>query len=143
METNISQKEKAKLFLNAIDTHRKYTVDVINCESFDRHLLGLRLTSIENKMELPDLFTDNSFKKLNYFFISSSQVSSKFEAVTSYGPFVEDGYGACYNILENKILFGLTSFNSCSKTNTKAFANNIKQSFVDCRNLLIKINSKL
>ncbi len=68
-------------------------MNVLNCESFDRHLLGLKLTALENKIELPELYKDIGFQKACHYFISSSQVSSKYDAVTSYGPLADDGYG--------------------------------------------------
>lgn len=139
----LSHKEKASLLLKAINSHRIYTNSVINCESFDRHLLGLKLIALENKIELPDLYKDVSYQRACHYFISSSQVSSKFEAVTSYGPLVADGYGCCYNILEHKLMFGISCYNSCKETSTRLFAENLEQSLLDCQSLLSKINSKL
>ena len=133
----------AKLLLKAINAHRTYTTNVINCESFDRHLLGLKLIALENNLELPDLYKDASFKKLSHFYISSSQVSSKTDAVTCYGPLVSDGYGCCYNITEKKIFFGLSSLNSCEKTSAKEFGNQIQNALIDCQNLLLKVTHKL
>ena len=138
-----NQNECAKLLLKAINSHRTYTNNVINGESFDRHLLGLKLIALENNIELPDLYKDVSFKKLSHFYISSSQVSSKTDAVTFYGPLVNDGYGCCYNITEKKLLFGLSSLNSCPKTNAKEFGNQIQNALIDCQNLLLKVNHKL
>lgn len=143
IQTKLSNDERAKLLLKAIHSHRLYTNSVINCESFDRHLLGLKLISIENNMDLPDLYKDIAYQKACHYHISSSQVSSKYETVTSYGPAVEDGYGACYNILEKKIMFGISSNNSCKETNSKIFANYIQNALIDCQNLLLKVNHKL
>ncbi len=143
LNTTYSNTERAKLFLKAINSHRSYTNNVINCESFDRHLLGLKLISIENNIELPDLYKDPAFQKICHYHISSSQVSSKYEAVTSYGPAVEDGYGCCYNITEKKIMFGISSNNCCPETSAKTFASYIQNALIDCQNLLLKVNHKL
>ena len=140
---NTNYAECAKLLLKAINSHRLFTNQVINCESFDRHLLGLKLISIENNLELPELYRDASFQKLCHYYISSSQVSSKTDAVTSYGPAVEDGYGACYNILEKRLFFGLSSYNSCKSTSAKMFGMHIQNALIDCQNLLLKVNPKL
>jgi carnitine O-acetyltransferase len=75
-----------KLLMKAINTHRLFTNQVVNCESFDRHFLGLKLISLENNIELPDLYKDIAFQRMSNYHISSSQVSSKHAAVTSYGP---------------------------------------------------------
>ena len=138
-----SPNEKSRLLLKAIQSHRNFTLNVINCESFDRHLLGLKLTALENNLELPDLYKDVAFQKACHYFISSSQVSSKFDAVTSYGPLVDDGYGCCYNILETQLMFGISSFKSCKETNSKLFAENLKDALNECQYLLSKVDSKL
>lgn len=141
--SKLTNAEKAKLLLRAINAHRLYTVNVLNCESFDRHLLGLKLTALENRIELPEIYKDVAFQKACHYYISSSQVSSKYEAVTSYGPAVDDGYGACYNITEKKLIFGLSSLKSCPITDSRVFGKNIENSLLDCQNLLIKLNAKL
>jgi carnitine O-acetyltransferase len=139
-----NQNECANLLLKAINSHRIYTNNVINCESFDRHLLGLKLIALENNIELPELYRDVSFKKLSHFYLSTSQVSSKTDAVTFYGPLVNDGYGCCYSITEKKILFGLSSLNSCSTTSAKEFGGHLQNALIDCQNILLKVgNSKL
>jgi len=79
------QAEKLRLFLKAIAAHRQLTIDVMNMESFDRHLFGLKHIAAENGFELPLIYKDDGFKKLSHFYISSSQISSKFETATSYG----------------------------------------------------------
>ena len=76
-----SPNEKSRLLLKAIQSHRNYTLNVINCESFDRHLLGLKLTALENNLELPDLYKDVAFQKTCHYFISSIQVSFKFRVI--------------------------------------------------------------
>ena len=129
---------KANLLLKAVRTHQTLTMDVINMKSFDRHLLGLKLIAIDNKIDLPELYNDSGFKKLCHFYISSSQISSKFEACTAYGPLVEDGYGAAYNIMENRIMFGLSAFNSHKDTSAKLFGSHIRQALIDCQSLLLQ-----
>lgn len=135
--------EKELLFKQAVNAHQIYTTNVINFNSFDRHLLGLKLIALENGIELPDFYRNNSFQRLSHYHISSSQVSSKFEAVTCFGPAVEDGYGVCYNIMEKKIIFGLTAFKSCKQTNVRVFANHLKDALQDCQKLVWKLDSKL
>jgi carnitine O-acetyltransferase len=138
---NISKtiEEKTNLLKDAINAHRAFTVDVINGQSFDRHLLGLRLIALENKLELPEIYKDIGFTKACHYYLSTSQVSSKFDAVAGYGPLVNDGYGACYSIMEDRIHFGLSAFNSCPETNVNKFARYLQEALLDCQSLL---NSK-
>lgn len=141
--STISNEEKSNLLLRAINSHRIYTTNVINFDAFDRHLLGLKLISIENGLDLHKIYSDVGFQRLCHYYISSSQVSSKFEAVTFFGPAVEDGYGVCYNITEKKLIFGLSSFRSCKETNAKEYGQYITNALLDCRKLLTKVKSKL
>jgi hypothetical protein len=143
MLSNLSHSENAKLLIKAIQSHREFIDNAINMNSFDRHLFGLKLVALENNIELPNLYKCDAFEKLNHFYISSSLTSSKFEAVTTFGPLCEDGYGASYNIMENKIIFGLSSLNSCEKTSAKLLAHNINQALVDCQNLLLNFKQIL
>jgi carnitine O-acetyltransferase len=139
-----NQADCARLLLKAISSHREYTANVMKFEAFDRHLLGLKLMAQEMNVELPDLFKDVALKKLSHFYVSSSQVSSKVDtAVTFYGPLVIDGYGCCYSITEKKLMFGLSSSNSCSTTSAKRFGIQLQNSLIDCQNLLLKVNHKL
>ena len=143
VNSNIQPNIKTDLLLKAINAHKLFTINVMNNESFDRHLLGLKLTAIENGIELPNLFKDEAYKKVCHYFISSSQVSSKYDSVTIYGPAVDDGYGACYNITEKRILFGLSSYRSCPTTDAKMFGEHIRNALLDCQALLTKFKPKL
>lgn len=123
--------------------------NVINMDSFDRHFLGLKLCAAENGLELPGLYSDAAFKRLCHYYISSSQVSSRHEAVSCFGPVVEDGYGACYNIMEKKLLFGLTSFKSAAaagqqqagETSARRFGEAIRNALLDMQRLLVKLST--
>lgn len=140
---NLSNEEKAASLRHAINAHRNYTTNVINFNAFDRHLLGLKLTAIENGLDLPSLYNDIGMKRLSHYYISSSQVSSQFEAVVCFGPAVEDGYGVCYNIMEKKLIISVSSFKSCSKTSARAFAKHVEHALLDCHRVLSKVNAKL
>lgn len=85
MLSNYPLIERNKLLLKAIESHIKMTQSVLNFESFDRHLFGLKQIALENNIELHELYQGKAFQKANHFYISSSQISSKFQAVTCYG----------------------------------------------------------
>ena len=88
----VSNSERLLLLHRAIHAHRAYTERVLNGESFDRHLLALRLIATENRMPMGDLYADEAFKRFNHFHISSSQITSRlgYDSVSFYGPAVED-----------------------------------------------------
>ena len=73
--------ERIQLFNKAIQAHRKYTTAVLNFETFDRHLLGLKLTALENGYKLPELFQDEAFKRITHYHLSSSQVNDIFKKI--------------------------------------------------------------
>lgn len=141
--SNVSLDEKASFFKQAVNAHRVFATNVINFNSFDRHLFGLKLIAIENDLDLPEIFNDDAMRRMCHYHISSSQVSSQFEAVTCFGPAVEDGYGVCYNIMEKKLIFGLSSFRSCPQTSARVYGQYVQNALIDCQQLLLKVNSKL
>lgn len=68
--------EKLALFDAAAKKQTEVMVENILGQGIDIHLLGLREQS--KIMEMPQtLFNDESFKKLNHFALSTSQVKNK------------------------------------------------------------------
>ena len=53
-----------------------------------------------------------------------------------FGPSVPDGYGCCYNPQNTRLNFTITAFNMCCDTDSDKFANVLRQSFLDMRDLL-------
>lgn len=49
---------------------------------------------------------------------------------------VPDGYGVCYNPMEEHINMAITAFNSCEETNAARFAQAIEGALLDMRVLL-------
>lgn len=141
--SNVENQERTELLLRAIKGHRQLTVNAMNNESFDKHFFGLKQIALENEIALPELFNDTGYKRASYYYLSTSQVSSKFEAVTTFGPLVDDGYGTCYNIMEKKMLFGISSYKSCTETDSKTFGENLRNALLDCQSLLTKYKPKL
>ncbi len=127
------------MFYKAVSAHRKHVDDVVNFKSFDRHFLGLGLISLENGIELPDLFKDISFIKASHFHLSTSNTSCESNSVFCMGPFYNEdklGYGCVYNIKEEKIIYSITAFKSCAETSAKEFGKQIQLSLAECRNLI-------
>lgn len=53
-----------------------------------------------------------------------------------FGPMVPDGYGVCYNPMEEHINIAITAFNSCEETNAANFAQAVEEALLDMRALL-------
>lgn len=53
-----------------------------------------------------------------------------------FGPVVSDGYGVCYNPMNDHINFAVSSFNTCEETNVVHLARAIMDALLDMRTLL-------
>ncbi|XP_073978610.1 choline acetyltransferase isoform X1 [Rhodnius prolixus] len=126
--------EKLALFDAAAKKQTEVMVENILGQGIDIHLLGLREQS--KIMEMPQtLFNDESFKKLNHFALSTSQVATKV-GFMGYGPVVQDGYGASYNIFGDSVIFCLSAFFSSELTSSSRFAQMLEESLNVMQTLL-------
>ncbi|XP_076436224.1 carnitine O-acetyltransferase-like [Babylonia areolata] len=130
---------KVALLHQAVKSHRNYTNEVVAGQGIDRHLLGFKLAALESGQNIPALHLDTSFTESTYFRLSTSQVATKHDAVMSFGPSVPDGFGGCYNPQTSSINFSLSALHVCSETDSDQFANVLKQSLLDMRDLLLQV----
>ncbi|XP_056289325.1 carnitine O-acetyltransferase [Pseudoliparis swirei] len=63
-------------------------------------------------------------------------VPSKTDCVMCFGPIVPDGYGVCYNPMEDHINFAVSSFNACKDTDAARLARSVEEALLDMRTLL-------
>jgi len=136
MTEGVSDATRTEELRKAVAAHRKYTDQVVSGQGIDRHLLGLKLTALDNGLDIPQLFMDLAFKENVHFRLSTSQVASKFPMVLNFGPVVPDGYGICYNPQENQILLSITSYNNSPQTDSEKFIASLNQSFRDMQRVL-------
>lgn len=128
--------EKVDLMEKAVRAHRSYTNMAVSGQAIDRHLLGLKMQAAEEKLAVPNVFTDASYAKALHYRLSTSQVPSKTNCVMCFGPVVPDGYGVCYNPMDEHINFAVSSFNSCKETSAAHLAQAIEAALLDMRTLL-------
>ncbi|KAJ8413763.1 hypothetical protein AAFF_G00063610 [Aldrovandia affinis] len=128
--------EKVVLLQKAVGAHRAYTDMAIHGQAIDRHLLGLKLQGIEDLTSMPDIFMDTSYAVALHYNLSTSQVPAKTDCVMCFGPVVPDGYGVCYNPMDEHINFSVSAFNSCAETNATKLARALEEALVDMRDLL-------
>uniref|UniRef100_A0A672JN57 Carnitine O-acetyltransferase-like n=1 Tax=Salarias fasciatus TaxID=181472 RepID=A0A672JN57_SALFA len=124
------------LLQKAVETHKENTYNAIHGQAIDRHLLGLKRQSIEDLTSIPEIFMDTSFAVAHHYNLSTSQVGSKTDCVMCFGPMEPDGYGVCYNPMDEHINIAITAFNSCEETNAARFARSVEEALLDMRALL-------
>ncbi|XP_037609007.1 carnitine O-acetyltransferase [Sebastes umbrosus] len=128
--------EKVDLLEKAVNAHRSYTNMAISGQAIDRHLLGLKMVAVEEKLSIPDIYSDAAYAKALNYKLSTSQVPSKTDCVMCFGPVASNGYGVCYNPMDDHINFAVSSFNACTETNAAHLAQGVEGALKDMRTLL-------
>ncbi|XP_074527429.1 carnitine O-acetyltransferase-like isoform X2 [Halichoeres trimaculatus] len=128
--------ERLELLQRAVEKHKENTYNAIHGQAVDRHLLGLKMKSIEDLTSMPEIFMDTSYAVAQHYNLSTSQVGSKTDCVMCFGPMVPDGYGVCYNPMDEHINIAITAFNSCEETHAAKFAQAVEDALLDLRALL-------
>ena len=70
------------------------------------------------------------------FSLCDVQVPVEMDAIMSFGPTAESGYGVCYNPRKEKILFVVSSFNSSPETNSLALGASIAKGLNEMREFM-------
>lgn len=55
------------------------SLQAINGHAIDRHLLGLKMIALEEKLPLPAIFADKAYNKALHYKLSTSQVCAMLE----------------------------------------------------------------
>ncbi|XP_017776472.1 PREDICTED: carnitine O-acetyltransferase-like [Nicrophorus vespilloides] len=139
LDPKMSPDDKFKALRAGVNSHKKYAVLAREGYGIDRHLLGLKLLSIEKKMPMNPFFSDIAFTKSTHFRLSTSQVPQRMDGFMCFGPVALDGYGCCYNPRKNDIYFAVSSFNSNSETSSEKFKTNLEQTFTELKDLFGKL----
>ncbi|XP_030631550.1 choline O-acetyltransferase b [Chanos chanos] len=132
---------KMEKLQDAIRAQTEYTVMAITGLGIDNHLLGLREIAKRLKMEMPEIFTDDTYRISNQFILSTSQVPTTVDMFCCYGPVVPNGYGACYNPQSNHIIFAVSSFRESTETSSAVFVKALEQGLLDMRDLCNKCSA--
>lgn len=113
----------------ACNYHTKYMKEASDGFGCDRLLLGLRMIAKENGMETPAIFKDVANLRSTHWNLSTSQMNSEY-CITGFGPVVEDGYGACYNIRKSALYFQISSYIPHPATNSRSFSTFLSDSLM-------------
>ncbi|CAF1101844.1 unnamed protein product [Didymodactylos carnosus] len=135
-ENRIPAAEKLRLFRRAMQAQTDLMIQNILGQGMDNHMLALKQIAHDYQIPTPELFLDESYKISNHFALSTSQVTTNLsESFMCYGAVVPDGYGCSYNVRDDHFLFCISSFKSCSTTDSKRFADVLTDTLYEIRDL--------
>eukprot|EP01064_Diplonema_japonicum_P037107 TRINITY_DN8615_c0_g1_i1.p1 TRINITY_DN8615_c0_g1~~TRINITY_DN8615_c0_g1_i1.p1 ORF type:complete len:630 (+),score=175.19 TRINITY_DN8615_c0_g1_i1:46-1890(+) len=97
------------LFRKAADVHKTRMVKCMNAESFDRHLLCLKMSAADLGMPTPALFEHSAYKYLSNIVLSTSQLAGGGVEGFGFNAPTPTCYGCSYRILNDLIVFNLCS----------------------------------
>ncbi|ELT93087.1 hypothetical protein CAPTEDRAFT_218819 [Capitella teleta] len=140
-DSGCSGAEKAQRLRAAVQAHRAYTDQVVNGQGIDRHLLGLKLIALENGVEVPQLLNHPLYQRSCNWQISTSQVASSTKGVLGFAPVIPDGYGLCYNPMEDRFRISISTWRSSPMTDSIKFEQSLKRAFEDSKRVLIESGS--
>ncbi|CAH2066599.1 unnamed protein product, partial [Iphiclides podalirius] len=138
LDNRSAPQDKLKAMSAAVKAHKDYTVQALQGFGVDRHLLGLKLTAIENKMDIPALYSDAGYKRSAHMRLSTSQVACKCDGFMCYGPLVTDGYATCYNPRDNDVNFATAAFVTNPDTSCDKYRKALEQSLQDMHDVLLQ-----
>lgn len=144
-DPNSNNEERKKLLKIACDNHVLAYKNAMIGLGIDRHLFCLYVVS--RGKNIPSKFLESVVSEP--WKLSTSQTPTQQTGRIDYnnnpdrispgggfGPVTKDGYGVSYIIPGDNILyFHVSSFHSSSRTNSRRFANNIKESMSDMKAL--------
>uniref|UniRef100_A0A914V011 Choline/carnitine acyltransferase domain-containing protein n=1 Tax=Plectus sambesii TaxID=2011161 RepID=A0A914V011_9BILA len=137
-----TDQELVELLRIAVEAHKQYSIDAMNGQAIDRHLLGLKLTALESGLDLPKLFAHTAYKKMQHYNVSTSQVPTKNFIRNCFAPPYPDCYGICYNPLENELHLVVSASFSCPETSAVKFIEELEKSLLDMQSILQRADAK-
>jgi len=132
------KKLRSKSYLNNLfrDACYRYTVRSLLAKTgkgCDRLLFGLKQQVSELGYEIPALYRDKSYETYLKIQLSTSNVPTVTNgSFQVFGPVNETCFGVCYAIYDNRMTFGITSFDD----NVKTFVELFRKSLSDNMELL-------
>lgn len=132
--SNLSQTELRALIQKCSLTHGKLIKEAAMGQGFDRHLFGLKHIAQLNKIPLDPIYQHEAYEKLNCNILSSSTLTSVGLLAGGFGPTEPNGYGIGYNIQDE--FLGTIVTNYATERNGKEFADCLRESYDDIRNVL-------
>ncbi|XP_050360681.1 carnitine O-acetyltransferase-like isoform X2 [Nymphalis io] len=138
LDARAAPRDKLAAMHGAVKAHKDYTVQALQGFGVDRHLLGLKLTAIENGIELPKIYSDQGYMRSAHMRISTSQVACRCDGFMCYGPLVADGYATCYNPRDNDVNFATAAFAAHPDTASANYRAALEHALADMHDVLLR-----
>jgi len=121
-------------------------LDARKGKGFDRHLFALWSLAYENKMDIPQFYSDPLYMKSGgggNFVLSTSTLGYSIN-VGFVAPMVLDGYGVFYSMLDDCVWLIITSYRDSEVTSNKKFIDSFERSMEEIKEVFEDaIQSKL
>lgn len=105
-----SHGELKKMIVECSKAHGNLTKEAAMGQGFDRHLFGLRKLAEASNANMPSLYTDPAYAKINHIIISTSTLPSEAIRYGGFAPVVKDGLGVGYQIRDDLLGLVVSSY---------------------------------
>ncbi|KAM7541682.1 hypothetical protein Aperf_G00000006917 [Anoplocephala perfoliata] len=129
--------DRIRLLRAAMDWQTEVMLETILGYGVDIHLLGLQQTALMQGRPMPAIFEDQTYKKANWFRLSTSQVPTTMDAFMCYGAVVPDGYGVAYNPHPESLVAVVSCWKSNPETKAARFAELLEESLMEMHDLVL------
>ncbi|XP_015112727.1 carnitine O-palmitoyltransferase 2, mitochondrial [Diachasma alloeum] len=134
--SQINDSKYKKMMIECSNAHTALTKEAAMGQGFDRHLFMLRRICLENGGELPAIFKDPVFAKLNENILSTSTLGASVILGGGFGPVVEHGYGIGYAIDDTDLSIRLGVASYRDHRDASEYVASLKSAFEDIHRIL-------
>ncbi|KAL3125404.1 hypothetical protein niasHT_002132 [Heterodera trifolii] len=131
---SLNKSEMRTLLNNCSQKHFKLVKEASLGKGFDRHFFGLRLAAQRLGHNMPKLFANPIYERMNHFVLSTSTLSTDTIHFGGFGPVVPDGIGIGYNVTDTKL--GAVAITYNDKRSAKEFVKALDASLVKIQRVL-------
>ncbi|XP_069593990.1 carnitine O-palmitoyltransferase 2, mitochondrial [Ranitomeya imitator] len=108
--------------------HGQLTKEAAMGQGFDRHLFALRYLAAGKGMNVPELFQDPAYARINHNVLSTSTLTSPAVQIGGFAPVVPDGFGVGYGVHDDWIGCNISAYPT---RDVKQFVQCVHQSLED------------